>query len=549
MIPLYTKYRPKTFDDVTEQKEVVDILKNQLSTNTVRNCYLFVGVSGIGKTSVARILSKEINKGSGGVVELDAASHNSVEDIRDIINRSNYQALDAEYRIFIIDECFVAGSKISTSNGELPIEKVTPGMKVLTLAGESEVDSVHKSIIPNSRICCVKLSNGKNIITTKDHLFMTTVGWIPAKDLLSGDELIEKRGLCDCTSCFELRTGSVCSTEILESSCEYNSNFCELRSSPLLVKEETCDRSGWQYPEVEKPAIERYKERDDVERVWVESVAFYEQGDTGEFRCCGSEYTEMYDLTVRNSPTYFVDGVLVHNCHALSSAAWQSFLKTLEEPNSKTVYMFCTTDPQKIPATILNRVQRFDLKRISYEGIVNRLRYIVSKEIEEGRKLNIDDSVIEYISKLSNGGMRDAVSMLDKCVSFDESISLSDAISVLGAVDYDVMFELFFSIYNYEEKRVIEIVEKIHNDGVDLRLFIKQFTNFLSELCKYKLFENYDYINIPSVYEEKLNRAKNCEDKVLKQMLEKIYSINNKIRYESQALPVVETELLLLAEE
>ena len=337
-IPLYTKYRPQTFDEVVEQKEVIDILKNQLSTNTIRNAYLFTGTSGSGKTTLARILAKEINKGKQGIVEMDAASHNGADDVRAILEKSNYQSFDAEYRIFLLDEC-----------------------------------------------------------------------------------------------------------------------------------------------------------------------------------------------------------------HQYSTSAFSVWLKTLEEPPAKTIFMFCTTDPQKIPATILNRVQRFDLRRISYSGIVNRLSYIVENEKRERPELDISREVIEFIAKLSKGGMRDAITMLDKCIAYKPNIGIADVSKILGSVNYDVMFDLYFSVYNGDEKRVVEIIENIYNNGNDLKQLVSQFADFVADICKYKLFNNLEYIGIPDYYREQLNRAYGSDTKVLKNILKSMTELKSDIKYESSVLPIVETEFLLLS--
>lgn len=168
---LAIKYRPKTWDDVTEQESIKIILKQQLETGEIKNAYLFCGSAGTGKTTCARIFAKEINKGQGTPIEMDAASNSGVEDVRSISNQAKLKAIDAEYKIFIIDEC-----------------------------------------------------------------------------------------------------------------------------------------------------------------------------------------------------------------HAISNTGWQAFLKLIEEPPAKSIFIFCTTNPEKIPKTILSRVQRFDFKRISDTGVINRLQYILKNE-------------------------------------------------------------------------------------------------------------------------------------------------------------------------
>lgn len=168
---LAVKYRPVTFDDVSEQNSIKIILKQQLETGETKNAYLFCGGAGTGKTTCARIFANEINEYLGNPIEMDAASNNSVDDVREIIQQAKTKSLDSEYKVFIIDEC-----------------------------------------------------------------------------------------------------------------------------------------------------------------------------------------------------------------HALSNTAWQAMLKLIEEPPAKSIFIFCTTDPNRIPKTILSRVQRYDFQRISHQGIVNRLKYILDTE-------------------------------------------------------------------------------------------------------------------------------------------------------------------------
>ena len=111
----------------------------------------------------------------------------------------------------------------------------------------------------------------------------------------------------------------------------------------------------------------------------------------------------------------------------LSNGAWNAMLKLLEEPPKTTIFILCTTDPQKIPKTILSRVQRYDFNKISFDGIVNRLKWIINEENKNleiaDEYIGVDDEALEYIAKVSEGGMRDAISMLDKCLSFKDKIT------------------------------------------------------------------------------------------------------------------------------
>ena len=102
---LAVKYRPTRFEDVVEQGSTITILQEQLKNNSVKHSYLFCGGAGTGKTTCARIFADRINKGEGHPVEMDAASNNGVDDVRNIIDQAQTQALDSEYKVFIIDEC------------------------------------------------------------------------------------------------------------------------------------------------------------------------------------------------------------------------------------------------------------------------------------------------------------------------------------------------------------------------------------------------------------------------------------------------------------
>ena len=134
---------------------------------------------------------------------------------------------------------------------------------------------------------------------------------------------------------------------------------------------------------------------------------------------------------------------IIDECHSISNTGWQAFLKLLEEPPAKSIFIFCTTDPQKIPKTILSRVQRYDFQRISHKGVVDRLTYILNAEQNEANEFtNIDPAALDYIAKIADGGMRDAITMMDKCLSFSSTLSLENVVKTIGVADNETMIDM-----------------------------------------------------------------------------------------------------------
>lgn len=338
---LASKYRPKTFKDVVAQTYVKEILLNQLETDSIKHGYLFCGGAGTGKTTTARIFANDVNKGKGNPIEIDAASNNGVENVRNIIEDSRYKAMDSEYKIYIIDEV-----------------------------------------------------------------------------------------------------------------------------------------------------------------------------------------------------------------HMLSTGAFNALLKTLEEPSSGTLFILCTTDPQKIPDTILSRVQRFDFTRIDNDLIVDRLAYIIDSENEEGCNYSYDREALSFIGKLANGGMRDSITRLEKVLDYESHVSMEAVSNALGVPDYDTFAELVEAISSYDGARCLEIVSEFHNSGKDLKLVTRNFTDFLLDVCKYWLVRNIALTQLPSHFEDKLNEF--CEKlpyDVLLWMLEEMNELSGVVKWEPNAKPIIETKLLLMSKE
>lgn len=337
---LAIKYRPTSFEDVVEQNSVKIILEQQIKEKSFKSAYLFAGGAGTGKTTCARIFANDINKGEGNPIELDAASNNGVDDVREIIQQAKTKSLDSEYKIFIIDEC-----------------------------------------------------------------------------------------------------------------------------------------------------------------------------------------------------------------HALSNSAWQAMLKIIEEPPAKSIFIFCTTDPQKIPKTILSRVQRYDFQRISTEGIVKRLDYILDNERDEDDAHDID--AIEYIAKLSEGGCRDAITMLDKCLAFSRDLTLENVVKALGTTDYDTMFKLTDYLIDNKVKLALALIEDIYNSGKDLKTFVRQYIQFLLDLSKWRIGCDWKYLTLPKLtdYEQWLKDCGDREFEAITAWLSVFVNLNADIKWSQSVKYDIEAAIVIHSED
>lgn len=342
---LAVKYRPKTFEDVVEQDAIKIILQNQLETNTFKQSYLFCGPSGDGKTTLARIFANEINKGQGSPIEIDAASNNGVDNIRELSQEAKTQAIDCEYKTFICDEA-----------------------------------------------------------------------------------------------------------------------------------------------------------------------------------------------------------------HNFTNNAWEAMLKLIEEPPAKTIFIFCTTNPEKIPKTILSRVQRYNFRRISTKGISDRLKNILYREYYADIELVTDDmapngffesEAIDFIAKQAAGGMRDAITMLDKVMSYDKDINMQNTLIALGIVDYDSMFDLFEHIKDNKQDKVILDIETVYGSGMDLKQYIKSFTDFILDICKYGFTGDLDLLKIPVTYEMTLKEYIEYDFGVAEKLLLALIRLNTDIKWDVNPKATIEANLLL----
>ena len=334
MEALATKYRPRTFKEVVCQDNIKKVLTNQLDTGEVKQAYLFAGSAGTGKTTSARIFANEVNGGKGKPIEIDGASNNGVDNIRNIIDDCRMKSLDSKYKVYIIDEV-----------------------------------------------------------------------------------------------------------------------------------------------------------------------------------------------------------------HMLSIGAFNALLKVLEEPPKGVIFILCTTDPHKIPATILSRVQRFQFKRIPQNEVVKRLQYVLQQE----GKITYDMEALQYIAKLADGGMRDALMKLDTVLGYTTEITMEAVLDCLGITNYDYLFKIVSSIIKQDATTPMQLIDDLYKQGKDLKLFVKDLSKFILDLCKLELTQDINTTMIPPELKTKCTQLLcKCDLDLLVDIMDAVNKLMDKIKYEQNPKSLIESELIIL---
>ena len=195
--------------------------------------------------------------------------------------------------------------------------------------------------------------------------------------------------------------------------------------------------------------------------------------------------------------------LIIDECHSLSQSAWQALLLTLETQVGNALWVFCTTNPEKIPATIISRVQTFKLSKISTANIQKRLKFILDSEIKEGRSITYTDDALSYVARLSNGGMRDAITSLDKCLAFDTNITPELVERALDLPNYD---DYFNALVRKDNAEITTIVDTVYNSGTNFIKWFEGFHSFLCNIVKYVFLKDISRTMIPPHYAEKLSK-------------------------------------------
>ena len=189
----------------------------------------------------------------------------------------------------------------------------------------------------------------------------------------------------------------------------------------------------------------------------------------------------IYPPAMTKYKVYIIDEV-----HMLSKGAFNALLKTLEEPPKHLIFILATTEPERLPQTILSRCQRFDFKRITTRDIILNMRSIANE-----LNIEVDDSVLRLIARNSDGAMRDAQSLLDQCFSFNgDKITYEDATDILGIANKDLIYNMVLDIKNKDLDKVLLAIDEIIQNGKDINQFIKDLINYFRDLMIVKTSSN-----------------------------------------------------------
>lgn len=231
---------------------------------------------------------------------------------------------------------------------------------------------------------------------------------------------------------------------------------------------------------------------------------------------------------------------IIDEVHMLSTGAFNALLKTLEEPPKHVIFILATTEPQKLPVTILSRCQRFDFKRISTYNIIKRL-----KTICEESNIEVEEAALKIIAKMSDGAMRDAISLLERCIADgDEKITESKIRELIGIPEFEYLLDLSKDLIECNAEKALLDAEKLINEGKDLEVFTWELIKFIRDLLMLKMSDN--LVMYKDEEKEKMNDLlKSCAGKErLLSLITDLSALQNSMKWATDKEVIFETGLI-----
>jgi DNA polymerase III subunit gamma/tau len=235
---------------------------------------------------------------------------------------------------------------------------------------------------------------------------------------------------------------------------------------------------------------------------------------------------------------------IIDEFHQITKDGFNALLKTLEEPPPHVIFIFATTELNKVPPTILSRCQRFEFRRIATDEIIARLKKICSTE-----KIDIDDESLHLITKKGDGSMRDSQSILEQAVAFstDDPISYEKIVELLGIVHDDVFITLVKAILNKDVNLILDQVRDVSNGGHDLPEFVRNFSAFIRDLYIISITGSAEKIETTDTMKKQMTElAKSAGDQTLIHMLSIVHNILPQLTNSSNVRLLTESLFLKL---
>lgn len=247
-----------------------------------------------------------------------------------------------------------------------------------------------------------------------------------------------------------------------------------------------------------------------------------------------------YSPTAGKFKVYIID-----EAHMLSGGAFNALLKTLEEPPSYVIFILATTESHKIPITIRSRCQKYDFRRIGLEVIYSRLMELLQRE-----GIEAEEKAIRYVAKVADGSMRDALSLLDQCISYylGQTLTYEKVLEVLGAVDVEIFNELMRYVTTNDTMQALRIVDEIIWQGRELSQFVADFTWYMRNLL---LIQSSDAVSDQlDISADNLDSMKQIADMLemsaLVRYIRVFSEMSNQIRYSTQKRVTLELAIIKL---
>lgn len=246
-----------------------------------------------------------------------------------------------------------------------------------------------------------------------------------------------------------------------------------------------------------------------------------------------------YVPTVAKYKVYIIDEV-----HMLSTGAFNALLKTLEEPPDHVIFILATTDPNKLPATVLSRCQRFDFKRISQESIVERLQ-----DICNASNVQADNDALIYIAQASDGALRDAISILDQCLSMiNETLTYEDVLKLLGVVNDDFTGKMVSEIIAGDVDSCLDLINTLLSEGKELLRFQEELIQYFRDLLIVKSVNNTTGLVFvkPDILTLMKNQAAQLEQNEIIFFIRELASLERDLKLSTQKKIVFEVTIIKL---